>query len=83
MIVFLTMLGVLCAAAAGILIYRWGVCDGMTICKRAGRTAATAVRRERTRSEQSDEQLTKQLQEMVNFMQYDGGEMPRVDGGVS
>lgn len=84
MIVLWTMLGVLCAAVAGILIYRWGVCDGLVIGKRAGRTAVNALaKREREKAAQPDEQLVRQLQEIANFMQYDGGEMPPVNGGAS
>lgn len=84
MIMLLTMVGVMCAAAAGILVYRCGVHDGMRFYRKATRPrvldpdgGAQAVR---TRAVDTEAQR-RQWQEMMNFMQYDGGEMPRANGG--
>lgn len=82
MIVFLTLLGVACAAAAGVLLYRSGVEDGIRLCKTARRPSLTERETPAKREAEVDvaEQQRKLLQ-MVNFMQYDGSEMPKVKGG--
>lgn len=82
MIVCLTLLGVACAAAAGVLLYRCGVEDGIRLCKTAQRRAV--CQREKAAKDTAAADFAEQqrkLLEMVNFMQYDGSEMPRVKGG--
>ena len=82
MIVFLTLLGVACAAAAGVLLYRSGVEDGIRLCKTARRPSITEREAPAKREAAVDvAELHRKLLEMMNFMQYDGSEMPNVKGG--
>lgn len=76
-----TMVGALAMVASGIFLYRWGVYDGVAICKRATRAKLAAARKNERPAVMPDEQTVRQWREMINFMQYDGGEMPRADGG--
>lgn len=76
-----TMVGALAMVASGICLYRWGVRDGVALCKRANRAKLADARKQERPAAAPDEQTLRQWREMVNFMQYDGGEMPRVEGG--
>jgi len=81
MSVMWTLLGVALAAAAGVLVYRCGVEDGVRLCKTARR--AHIVEREKAAKPMATDVADQQrkLLQMMNFMQYDGSEMPKVKGG--
>ena len=82
MMVFLTIAGVVCAAAAGVLLYRCGVEDGIRLCRRAQRNPKHAPEQKARQHRVTDvAEQQRQWQEMINFMQYDGSEMPRVKEG--
>ena len=79
MIVWLTIVGVAFAAAAGVLLYRCGVEDGIRLCRKAARNAPKPTAKHGGEIDLAEQR--RQWQEMVNFMQYDGSEMPKASGG--
>ncbi len=83
MVVMGTIIGVIGIAMAGILLYRWGVKDGMRFCRMAARPRLLdqkdGVKQRDTVIDTAEQQ--RQWQQIANFMQYDGSEMPRVGGG--